>query len=202
MIQDVKSITRLPGRDFRAGGMVGVQADAARILDPNRGRGPFERAGQAADLIFGHRLGRAIQNRDIETEKHGDPSFRRDAEKPANTQNELSANPSDSLERPAYNDRMRPDTKICYCHGVPFHKLWHFARRCRPQRASQMSECLGAGTGCGWCIPFLKKIHEQALRSEASAEPGPAESLIEITPEDYASRRKSYIANKEPKNQF
>ena len=24
-----------------------------------------------------------------------------------------------------------------------------------------MSECLGAGSGCGWCIPFLKRIWDK-----------------------------------------
>ena len=34
-------------------------------------------------------------------------------------------------------------------------------RRTKPKVASQLSECGGAGTGCGWCIPFLKQIHQQ-----------------------------------------
>ena len=90
---------------------------------------------------------------------------------------------------------MGPDDKICYCYNVSYRKLWSFARRTRPQRPSQMSECLGAGTGCGWCIPVLKKIHE-AAQSEPDA------LGIETTPEDYAAARKTYIDNKEPRNRF
>ena len=58
-----------------------------------------------------------------------------------------------------------------------------------------MSECLGAGTGCGWCIPILQRIH-------AAAQSGLAEPSIELTPEQYAEARQKYIQNKEPKNHF
>ena len=44
---------------------------------------------------------------------------------------------------------MGPDDKICYCYGVSFRKLFNFAMRSQPVKPSQMSECLGAGTGCG-----------------------------------------------------
>ena len=50
---------------------------------------------------------------------------------------------------------MKPDDKICYCYGVTMRKLIHFSRRVKPRCPSQMTECLGAGTGCGWCIPYL-----------------------------------------------
>lgn len=91
---------------------------------------------------------------------------------------------------------MGPDDEICYCYHVPYRKLWHFARREKPKRPSQMSACLGAGTGCGWCIPILKRIHESAGIEQTE---GPQ---IELTPEQYAAARKSYIQNHEPRNQF
>ncbi len=97
---------------------------------------------------------------------------------------------------------MHEGDKICYCYNVPLSKLWHFARRHKPRRASQMSECLGAGTGCGWCIPFLSQIHEQAAQVPADADAPPPESLVRLTPEEYAERRRGYIANKEPRNRF
>jgi NAD(P)H-nitrite reductase large subunit len=87
---------------------------------------------------------------------------------------------------------MQPDDKICYCYGVTMRKLVNFSRRTRPRRASQMTECLGAGTGCGWCIPFLKKI----------AEDPEAFAVSELTPEQYAERRKTYIQTQQPRNQF
>lgn len=91
---------------------------------------------------------------------------------------------------------MGPDDKICYCYNVPLRKLWNYALRHRLQRPSQLSECLGAGTGCGWCIPILKKIFE---RAQAEGDNAPQ---IDMTPEEYAARRQEYIREKRPRNQF
>ncbi len=87
---------------------------------------------------------------------------------------------------------MKPDDKICYCYGVSARKLVNFARRTRPQRPSRMSECLGAGTGCGWCIPFLVKIAEDPDRFRVE----------EMTADEYAEARQTYIKTKRPRNQF
>lgn len=70
-------------------------------------------------------------------------------------------------------------------------KLVNFARRVRPEQASRMTECLNAGTGCGWCIPFLIKI----------AKDPDAFGLEGLSAEDYAARRKGYIAT-QPRNTF
>ncbi len=53
---------------------------------------------------------------------------------------------------------MLPDDEICLCNHVSLRKLVKFARRERPKRPGQMAGCLGAGTGCGWCIPILTEI--------------------------------------------
>ena len=97
---------------------------------------------------------------------------------------------------------MKPDDEICCCHHVQLRKLWHFARRNRPARASQMSDCLGAGTGCGWCIPILKKIHIWAQTADDDTAGKVPKSLLDITPEAYAEKRRDYIKNKKPKNTF
>ena len=94
-------------------------------------------------------------------------------------------------EAPAMKD---PDRKICYCYDVSWRKLVSFARRTRPVRASQMSECLGAGTGCGWCIPFLKKI--QAAMAEGRG------SEIGVSPDEYEAQRQKYIRARKRKNRF
>ena len=74
------------------------------------------------------------------------------------------------------------DAKICYCFHVTRRKLVNFMRLRQPKVPSQLSECGGAGTGCGWCIPFLKQIHKQT------------DSELEVlTPEEYAKRRAEYI---------
>src|SRR5262245_31030106 len=78
------------------------------------------------------------------------------------------------------------DDKVCYCFHVTRRKLVNFIRRRRPKVASQLSECGGAGTGCGWCIPFLKQLHKQA------AEGGQTE-LETLTPEEYERRRAAYV---------
>ena len=77
------------------------------------------------------------------------------------------------------------DDKVCYCFHVTRRKLENFARRERPRVASQMSQCGGAGTGCGWCIPFLKVIFRQT--TEAGTE------LERLTPAEYARRRAEYV---------
>lgn len=87
---------------------------------------------------------------------------------------------------------MNPEDNICYCYHVSMRKLVNFALRTQPQRPSQMTECLGAGTGCGWCIPFLKKIAQDPR----------AFMLEEMSPEEYAAMRKTYITTKQPKNEF
>ncbi|MCB9850811.1 MAG: (2Fe-2S)-binding protein [Phycisphaerales bacterium] len=87
---------------------------------------------------------------------------------------------------------MNLDDQICYCYHVSARKLVYFAKRTCPQRPSQMTECLGAGTGCGWCIPFLKKIAESP---ETFLQDG-------ISSEEYAAKRDAYIKTKQPKNTF
>ena len=79
------------------------------------------------------------------------------------------------------------DAQICYCFHVTRRKLVNFLRRERPRVASQLAECGGAGTGCGWCIPFLKQLHRQA------AEGGGAAELETMTPAEYERRRAEYV---------
>ncbi len=77
------------------------------------------------------------------------------------------------------------DDHVCLCFGVSRRKIVHFLNRERPQRVSQISECLSAGTGCGWCIPFLKKLHDQMLAGVESPD-------LPVSPEEYAARRARY----------
>jgi NAD(P)H-nitrite reductase large subunit len=78
------------------------------------------------------------------------------------------------------------DAKVCYCFHVSRRKLVNFLRRHRPKVASQLSECGGAGTGCGWCIPFLKQLHQQAVH-------GGETELERLTPAEYERRRAAYV---------
>lgn len=80
---------------------------------------------------------------------------------------------------------MDPDDHVCLCFRVSKRKIVNFCKRERPRHASQISDCLSAGTGCGWCIPFLRKLHDQAAA-------GVAEPDLPVSPEEYASRRARY----------
>jgi bacterioferritin-associated ferredoxin len=75
---------------------------------------------------------------------------------------------------------MDADDDVCLCFHVPLHKLRKFVRLHKPAVPSLMSECGGAGTGCMWCVPILKKIWNQ-------------ESTDDLTAEEYAARRQRYI---------
>jgi len=59
------------------------------------------------------------------------------------------------------------DATICYCFHVSKRKVVNFTRQNRPKRASQLSECFGAGTGCGWCVPYLIRIHQEIVAGDA-----------------------------------
>jgi bacterioferritin-associated ferredoxin len=76
------------------------------------------------------------------------------------------------------------DDKVCYCFHVTRRKLENFVRREQPKVPSQLSQCGGAGTGCGWCIPFLKQIFRAA---EGESE------LERLTPAEYEQRRAAYV---------
>ncbi len=82
---------------------------------------------------------------------------------------------------------MELDDELCLCFHVTKRKVVSFLRVNRPKRAAQLSECFGAGTGCGWCRPFLERLFEAAsARGEVEAElPAPTE---------YSEQRAVYLA--------
>lgn len=63
---------------------------------------------------------------------------------------------------------MQLDDEVCLCFRVTKRKLLSYLRTQQPVVASQLSECGGAGTGCGWCVPFLKKLFEQRDLQESA----------------------------------
>jgi bacterioferritin-associated ferredoxin len=81
---------------------------------------------------------------------------------------------------------MQDDDKVCYCFHVTRRKLVNFIRLEQPRVPSQLSLCGGAGTGCGWCIPFLRQLHKQAVD-------GGVTELEALSPAEYELRRASYI---------
>ncbi|MGQ0636401.1 MAG: (2Fe-2S)-binding protein [Planctomycetaceae bacterium] len=81
---------------------------------------------------------------------------------------------------------MEIDDTICYCFHVSKRKILNFIRVHRPRRASQISECGGAGTGCGWCVPYLKRYFDEAAA-------GVATQPDAVMPAEYARERARYI---------
>jgi len=79
---------------------------------------------------------------------------------------------------------MELDEELCLCFHVSQRKVVNFIRVEKPRHASQLSECFGAGTGCGWCRPYLCKLFE--LAQGRSAEQLPAAG-------EYAAGRSQYV---------
>ena len=80
---------------------------------------------------------------------------------------------------------MDDDDHVCLCFHVSKRKIVNFCKREKPPVASLISECLSAGTGCRWCVPFLKKLHQQAM--DGSENPD-----LPVSPQEYAQRRAKY----------
>lgn len=53
---------------------------------------------------------------------------------------------------------MNEDQTICLCFHVSRRKVTQFIRVRQPRRVSQLAECFGAGTGCGWCRGALARL--------------------------------------------
>jgi NAD(P)H-nitrite reductase large subunit len=81
---------------------------------------------------------------------------------------------------------MELDDELCLCFHVTKRKVVNYVRVERPQRESQLADCHGAGTGCGWCRPFLKKLFQAAQTADSDADTLP-------TAADYARGRTSYV---------
>ena len=79
---------------------------------------------------------------------------------------------------------MDPDDHVCLCFRVSLRKIRNYMKREDLPVASLISECLGAGTGCQWCVPFLKELHRQHQQGETPD--------LRISPEQYASNRQKY----------
>ncbi|HEX3998343.1 MAG TPA: (2Fe-2S)-binding protein [Pirellulales bacterium] len=86
---------------------------------------------------------------------------------------------------------MLPDDELCLCFHVTKRKVENFLRVERPRRASQISECFGAGTGCGWCRPFLQRLFDRATEAANLPASNPAADLPAA--DEYARERSRYV---------
>ena len=62
---------------------------------------------------------------------------------------------------------MNDDDNLCLCFHVTKRKVIQYIRAERPKVASQLSQCYGAGTGCGWCRPFLARLLSESSPEDA-----------------------------------
>lgn len=106
---------------------------------------------------------------------------------------------------------MELDDEMCLCFHVTRRKLENYIQRTKPQRPSQLSECFGAGTGCGWCRPFLHRLWQRAQAASTVAEvtdsqensrdtfgEAATETAFEsLSAEEYAQQRASYRKKKD-----
>jgi len=79
---------------------------------------------------------------------------------------------------------MQLDQDLCVCFHVSKRKVLNFLRVERPQRAGQLADCFGAGTGCGWCRPFLREMFREA-------QAGGVEPPALLATEDYLAQRET-----------
>jgi bacterioferritin-associated ferredoxin len=81
---------------------------------------------------------------------------------------------------------MLSDSPLCLCFHISQRKVWNYLRIHQPQRASQLSECFGAGTGCGWCRPYLERMFQSWQAGGLQPDDLPAAN-------EYAWQRTQYV---------
>jgi bacterioferritin-associated ferredoxin len=78
------------------------------------------------------------------------------------------------------------DDELCLCFHVTKRKVINYIRVEKPQRPGQLADCFGAGTGCGWCRTYLRRLFEQ----ERGGMPADA---ADPTREQYSQGRTRYV---------
>lgn len=101
---------------------------------------------------------------------------------------------------------MRDDDELCLCFHVTRRKVQNYIRVQRPRVASQLSECGGAGTGCGWCRAMLRRLLEEASpeRPPSTATGSEDDSVDRVMGSDelwpdaaqYAAGRRQHLKNR------
>ncbi len=90
---------------------------------------------------------------------------------------------------------MVTDDELCLCFHVSWRKVINYIRIHRIRIPSQVAECQGAGTGCGWCRVFIRKLVEHC--GEDPPKPDELEQwIIKHFPnlEKYSEGRRDYIS--------
>ncbi|MBM3967847.1 MAG: (2Fe-2S)-binding protein [Planctomycetes bacterium] len=93
---------------------------------------------------------------------------------------------------------MDADDELCLCFHVSWRKVLNYIRVHRIRTPSQLHECGGAGTGCGWCRKQLERL--TALCAENPPSPDAIDGWLRLqTPnkKKYSEGREVYRAKKE-----
>lgn len=93
---------------------------------------------------------------------------------------------------------MSDDDDLCLCFHVSRRKVIQYIRVRRPRRASELSQCYGAGTGCGWCRPFLAQLLEREMSNSPSHDDETLPSMAEYAQQRAAYRRQREDASGSP----
>ncbi len=78
------------------------------------------------------------------------------------------------------------DDEVCLCFHVTKRKVLSYIRVENVRRPGQLAECFGAGTGCGWCRPYLEHLFRAA---SGSGDP----DAEQLTYEQYSRMRQHYL---------
>jgi bacterioferritin-associated ferredoxin len=94
---------------------------------------------------------------------------------------------------------MKADDELCFCFHVTWRKVINYIRQHRIQHASQVAECYGAGTGCGWCRRQITRMLDE-VRSRPPGDTDLDVWLSERTPtsQAHAAGRQEYLQEREP----
>lgn len=65
---------------------------------------------------------------------------------------------------------MEADDELCLCFHITCRKVLNYIRVHQVKIPSQLAECGGAGTGCGWCRKQLEKLLVLASDTPPSAD--------------------------------
>jgi bacterioferritin-associated ferredoxin len=90
---------------------------------------------------------------------------------------------------------MQPDDELCLCFHVSWRKVINYIRVHKVRVPSRLSECQGAGTGCGWCRIFMEQLVERIDLQQPITEDLEAWLQKQMpAAQAYAKRRANYIA--------
>ena len=65
---------------------------------------------------------------------------------------------------------------VCSCNVLSQKQILSAVVRCRPAKTHQVYACLGCRPRCGQCLPTIRRIWDEASRSQADCQGGSADT--------------------------